>query len=75
MPTVPMLVMQNKLTPNSEKTFWMILAQCKELSSKLFFVQNEFHAFDSVGFTTNILSFPLALQVWKNLWKSSDLLL
>jgi len=27
-PCVPMLVMQNKVTPNSEKTFWMILAQC-----------------------------------------------
>lgn len=31
MPTVPMLVMQNKVTPNSEKTFWMIMAQCREL--------------------------------------------
>lgn len=28
MPTVPMLVMQNKVTPTSEKTFWMIMAQC-----------------------------------------------
>ena len=27
-PCVPMLVMQAKLTPTSEKTFWMILAQC-----------------------------------------------
>lgn len=31
MPTVPMLVMQNKVTPTSEKTFWMIMAQCGEL--------------------------------------------
>mmetsp|Transcript_15962 Transcript_15962/g.27147 ORF Transcript_15962/g.27147 Transcript_15962/m.27147 type:complete len:551 (+) Transcript_15962:65-1717(+) len=27
-PTVPMLVCQARITPNSEKTFWMIMAQC-----------------------------------------------
>eukprot|EP00438_Fugacium_kawagutii_P029900 Skav200717 [mRNA] locus=scaffold2650:156095:157639:- [translate_table: standard] len=27
-PTVPMQVMQNKLTPTSEKTFWMLMVQC-----------------------------------------------